>query len=373
MTDQNDSIFLKFLRIVWQYRKILLISNISVFVVTIIIALFMAKWYRGSITFMVNDKGENPFMSNLSNALPFNFIDVNNNKVHLYKNIIKSRRVLDSLDSLYQLQKYYEIEDRQKFYVALKSDIEVRDNDDNTLTVDFYYKEDPDKAAEISNQIFTELSKLSLDLNSEKNRNLRKYLENSYDITIKRLREAEQKLTEFQVENQIYDVEAQIKLIIDKITELEIEKIHDEIEMLFLKRNLAQDNQEVKALQTKILVIQEKINELKYSPSANDLSLSQLPQKSVEYMNLFRDVKVLNHILEFLIPQLENARLEELKKAPDIQIIDRAIPEDYKAKPKRISVVFTVSFLCLIFSSLAVTIHNYYHENKVLFQNLKKQ
>jgi len=372
MTNQNESMLIKLLNILWQYRKIFIISNVVVFISVIILALFLPKWYRGSITFIVNDKGDNPFVSNLTNALPFNFLDMNKNKIDLYQNMIKSRRILDSLDSLYQLQEEYEIEDRQKFYKALRSDIEIRDNDDNTLTVDYFYKEDAGKAAEIANQIFKELSQLSLDLNSEKNRNLRIYLETSYDLTIKRLRIAEQELTKFQAENQIYDVEAQIKLIIETITELEIEKIQNEIQMMFLKKNLAQNNQEVNALQTKISVIQGKINDLKFSSSSNDLSLSQIPEKAVEYMNLFRDVKVLNAILEFLIPQLENARLEELKTASDIQIIDRAIPEDYKAKPKRISIVFTVSFLFFILSLLSLVVYNYYKQNKYLFHQITK-
>ena len=359
--------------ILWKYRKLILLTNTTVFIISIIISLLLPKWYRGSITFIVNDDATNPMMSSIANALPFNLMGNINEKVELYKNLITSRRILDSMDSLYNLQDLYDIDNRQKFYTALKSDIEIRVNDDNTITLNFYYKEDAEQAAIIANRIFKELSDLSLELNSEKNNNLRIHLTNSYDLTIKRLREAEKKLTHFQVTNQIYDIEAQIKLIINTLTELEINKIQTEIQMLFLKENLAQNNQEVQALQNKISIIQEKINEFKYSSSPNDLSLSQLPEKSVEYMNLFRDVKVYNKVLEFLIPQLENARIEEIKTASDIQLIDAAIAEDYKAKPKRIAVIFTITFLFFILLLLIILLHNYYLENKQFFIDLKKQ
>jgi capsule polysaccharide export protein KpsE/RkpR len=357
--------------ILWKYRKLILIANTTVFIISIIISLLLPKWYRGSITFIVNDDATNPMMSSIANALPFNFMGNINEKVELYKNLITSRRILDSIDSLYNLQNLYDIDNRQKFYIVLKSDIEIRVNDDNTITLNFYYKEDAEQAAIIANRIFKELSDLSLELNSEKNNDLRIHLTNSYDLTIKRLREAEGKLTHFQVTNQIYDIETQIKLIINTLTELEINKIQTEIQMLFLKENLAQNNQEVQALQNKISIIQEKINEFKYSSSPNDLSLSQFPEKSVEYMNLFRDVKVYNKVLEFLIPQLENARIEEIKTASDIQLIDAAIAEDYKAKPKRIAVIFTICFIFFIIMILSILIHNYYQQNKSYFQNIK--
>ena len=356
--------------IFWKYRKITIITNVSVFILAIIISLLLPKWYRGTITFIVNDNSDSAFMSNLTNMLPFNFMGNTNDKVELYKNLIKSRRVIDTLDSLYNLQKIYDINDRQIFYTALKSDIEIRDNDDNTITVNYYYKEDANLAALIANRIFLELADLSLELNSERNRMLKDYLLKSYDITITRLRTAEQALINFQVKNQIYDVESQIKLIIDQLTQLEIEKIHSEIQVMFLKKNLAGSNQEIQALENKIMIIQEKINEFKYSNKSNDLSLSQMPEKSVDYMNLFRDVKVLNHVLEFLIPQLENARLEEVKTAADVQIIDHAIPEDYKSKPKRSAVVFTISFLFFILQILVILIYNYYQENKIFFKEI---
>jgi tyrosine-protein kinase Etk/Wzc len=142
--------------------------------------------------------------------------------------------------------------------------------------------------------------------------------------------------------------------------------------MMFLKSNLMQNNQEVKALETKISIIQEKINEFKYSTKKNEISLSQMPEKAVEYMNLFRDVKVLNHILEFIIPQFENARLEEFKTSSDLQVIDLAIPEDYKAKPKRISIIFTIMFLYSIFLMLTLVIYNYYLEHKNTILKLKE-
>jgi len=369
----SKSSMYRLMSLVWQYRKVLLVTLTFVFIISTIIAFLLPKWYRGSITFIVNEQGKGKLISELASAVPFNLMQMESNRVDLYVNLIKSRRVLDSLDSLYHLQQYYDIKDRQQFYKELNSDIDVRDNNDNTITLNFYYKEDAKKAAEIANKIFVELSDLSLELNSERNRSLRMYLQNSYDVTISRLRESEKKLTNFQANNQIYDVEAQLKMIIDKITELEIEKIQNEIQMLVLKSTLAQNNQEVKALETKISIMQQKINEIKYTSNKNNISLSQMPEKAIEYMNLFRDVKVLNKLLEFLIPQLENARLEEIKTSSDLQIIDNAIAEDYKAKPKRISIIFTICFLYFIVFLLVVSMYNYYLRNKNIFSQIKEQ
>jgi capsule polysaccharide export protein KpsE/RkpR len=295
-----------------------------------------------------------------------------NEKIKQYRNFIYSRRVLDRLDTLYQLQKTYEIEDRQIFYNELRSNIVVKDNDDNTISVDVFLKNNAKRAAEIANSIYDELFKLALNLNRDRNTKMRYFLENSYNKTLERLRDAEKLLTNYQVDNQIYDVESQVKSIIDKITSLELEKIQNEMEMQFLMNNLSNDNEKILAIKTKIYIISLKIDELKFSEQKNQISLRQLPNKAINYMNLYRDVKVLNKVLEFLIPQLENAKLEEIKTTADIQLLDKAVPEDNKAKPKRASVVFTISFLYLIFSILLLIIKEYIKENNKIILNISE-
>ncbi len=368
-TKEQETILIRLLRVVYLYRKPLLIFNVSIFILSVIISILLPQWYRGSITFIVNDKDTGSFLSAFADNIPLDILGGNQSKVAQYMNFITSRRILDELDSLYNLQAVYEEEYRKHFYKTLKSNINVIDNDDNTITVEFFYEEDPIKAANIANSIYESLYNLSLELNRDKNREFKRFMENSYKKTLERLKNAEKKFTEFQVQNKIFDVEVQFEALIKQITELEIQKMKFEIELKYLEKSMSKADQQVQALKLKVQVLADKINELKYGAHGSDFSLNTIPDKAVKYFNLYRDVEILNKVLEFLVPQLENARIQEGKTAADIQLLDKAVPEDYKAKPKRIAIIFTAVFLSIIISVLIALIY----ENYIVRDNFLKK
>jgi uncharacterized protein involved in exopolysaccharide biosynthesis len=362
--------FFKLIKILYKYRKPFIVFNLTVFILSIIIAFLLPKWYRGSITFIVNENDQSSIIASITGNLPLDFLGGSNQKVSQYMNFITSRRILDNLDSLYNLQEVYEIVYRQQFYKALKSNIIIMDNDDNTISVDFYYKDDPVLAAKIANSIYEQLYNLSLELNQDRNKKLSIFLENSYELTIKKIKAAEEKLTNYQVKNQIFDVEIQLEMLIKKIAELEIEKIQLEIEMKYFEKNLSKYDQNVKALKNRIDVIAAKIHELKYSSTISEIALSQMPVKVVKYLELYRDVEILNKVLEFLVPQLENARLQEIKTDANIQLLDKAVPEDYKSKPKRLNIIFAATFLALITSIFILLLLDYKKRNLHLIKEV---
>jgi capsule polysaccharide export protein KpsE/RkpR len=366
----ENSILLKLMLILWNKRKLILIFNISIFILALLYAFLLPKWYRGNVTFIVNENTNNSMIQALTGALPFNLFSNTSVKIKQYMRFLHSRRILDKIDKKYNLQNIYKIENRQKFYRALRSDIVLIDNDDNTITLNYYYKEDSVLASIIANELFDELDQLSTDLNREINKNLKIYLEESYIETISRLKNAEQQLVKYQIDEQIFDVEMQLKKIIEVIAELEFQKTKTEIELKILSQNFDRNSLQVTNLKNTIKVLDDKIKDLKYSEDENSISLKQMPNKAVSYLHLYRDVKVLNKVLEFIIPQLENSRLEESKSTSELQVLDRAIPEDHKAKPKRITVVFTILLLTNILIVFSILFYNTFKEVKPLF--LKK-
>jgi uncharacterized protein involved in exopolysaccharide biosynthesis len=62
-------------------------------------------------------------------------------------------------------------------------------------------------------------------------------------------------------------------------------------------------------------------------------------------------VEVQSKLLEILIPQYEQARMEENKNIPTLQVIDEPKVPLNKTKPKRIFIVLGAVFMAAIFSS----------------------
>jgi capsule polysaccharide export protein KpsE/RkpR len=304
-------------------------------------------------------------LAQFTNILPMNLMGTSNQKVLQYTNFLKSRTILDGIDSLYHLQEDYNIKYRKFFYKALRNNIQIIDNEDNTITLNFLYKEDAEKAANIANSFYDLLYAFTVKLNTEKYRKLHEFLERSYNLTMKRIAIAEDKLTNYQVKNHIYDVETQAEGLIKAIAELQMEKIKTEVELNYFKNNLSKTDPNLRSLKTKITVLDQKISNLENGKSNGvQISLKKIPQKAAGFLRLYRDVEILNKVLEFLVPQLEQARLQEVKKSADIQILERAVPDDYKTKPKRIAIIFTISFIYFIISILVMILYDYYKKNK---------
>jgi hypothetical protein len=68
-------------------------------------------------------------------------------------------------------------------------------------------------------------------------------------------------------------------------------------------------------------------------PSAN------LPAAGLEYVRKLRDVRYHETLFDLLARQFEMAKIDEAKDAGLVQTIDRAVPPDEKAKPKRLLIV----------------------------------
>lgn len=368
--NQEYKGLIKLFSILWPKRKQFLIFNGLIFLFSIIVSILLPQWYKGSITIIVNDESKTSMLNNIVGNLPLDILGGTSSKIEQYMNFVYSRSILDSLDVRYNLFDEYGNDYRKLFYKQLKSNIIIIDNNDETFTVDFYYEEDPAKAAAIANSIFNLLNDLSEKLNRARSTRLKNFLQESYDLTIKRLHKLEKQMTDFQVSNQIYEAETQLKLLIEKIAELEIDKIQTEIELQYLKENLYNDNSRVNAFKTKVGVIKKKIDELKFGNNATEISLNEMPEKVVKYLNLYRDVTILNTVLEFLVPQLEQAKLQEIKKGSDLQLLEIAVPEDYKSKPKRLAIIFTITFLSLIFSILYFIMIDRFRKEKLFLNEI---
>ena len=60
-----------------------------------------------------------------------------------------------------------------------------------------------------------------------------------------------------------------------------------------------------------------------------------------------------------MIPQLEQAKVTEVKNTPTVQVIDPAIPAEYKYKPKRAVIVILAVMLALILHVLYLLLNEY--------------
>jgi uncharacterized protein involved in exopolysaccharide biosynthesis len=91
-------------------------------------------------------------------------------------------------------------------------------------------------------------------------------------------------------------------------------------------------------------------------PGSPVLSLNSLPETSLEFLRRYREVEINNLLIEYVIPLYEQAKIEEKKDYPVLQVIDFAKPPAKKSYPPRTLFAFVgaLSVTLLVYVLLRV-------------------
>lgn len=372
MQKQELPRFLFFLKLCWENRKFLIIFNSVVLVLSVIIALIQPVWYKADSTILIQvDDSKALAVSGLLQGLP---IPIGGTpyeaKVALIKALFKSRSFMESIIEKFDLHRVYESQYKQDTYLTLQENLYLVDNEDGTFTVYGLYEESPELAAEMVNFAVQKLIELSIEIDRKKATNYRQYLEKSYQRIEEELFKVEDSLKHFQQESGIIQLEDQVRALIEQVSALEAQKIQTEIELDFYRSNFNENYQKIEALQKQIAIINTKINALKTTKEYSNLALNLIPQEGLSYLRLYREVMIRNKVIEFLLPQLEKAKLDEIKNISNLVILDRAVPPERKAKPRRSLIVLASLFFAGLLSLIIVYLRAYYQDHKDVLKQI---
>ncbi len=340
-----------FIQFLWKYRKPLLKINITVAIASVIISLLLPKWYRSSLTFMIEEGDQSSLLSSLVGTIPLPFAQGLTSPADRYIAILKSRRVLDAVIDRFDLKEVYNSRYMEDAYKSLMNNSAFIDNEDGTVTIECLYKEDPVIAAEMANFFFVKAESVSVALSQERARKFREYMELALEDAYRDLAAAEDSLNAFQNMQDVVDIEEQLKALIEQIAVLEVKKMSLEIERDYLESIHTEGHPEVQSLEKNIEIISDKIRSLKTSSDYSNIPLEQVPDLGMMYLRLYRSIEIKQKVIEFLVPQVEQARIEEQKTSSNLVVLDWAVPFERKAKPKRAYVCIGITLLGFIFSS----------------------
>ena len=125
--------------------------------------------------------------------------------------------------------------------------------------------------------------------------------------------------------------------------------------MHVLKETKGKTSPQYLDLLSEVKVLRKKINELKYSDKLSSASnvlfpFKKMPDMVVEYFRLFREVKIQTKIMEYTLPMYEQAKVEEQKSIPTLQIVDKAVPAQLKYRPKKAFIILGAFFITAFIS-----------------------
>jgi capsule polysaccharide export protein KpsE/RkpR len=274
------------------------------------------------------------------------------NNLLLFETIVYSRSTLVHLIEKFDLRDDYKKKTMQETIEAFRDDVDAGTDDDITFYV-VITAYDPEKSAAIANYLVEYLNDRVIEINTQKSRENREYVERRLGLLRGRITEVEDSLRFYMEKSGVYEAESQVKATMEVIAELEAELATRRAELKAYERVAGKNTPQTQALRAGVEEIEKEIVNIKRGGRGKGsdvlLSLPTLPRNTVQYFRYLKEVEIQNALLEFMLPMYEQAKYNEQKDIPVVQVIDRASIPEKKSYPPR--TLFSAIFASVVLLS----------------------
>ena len=308
---------------------------------------FLPKYYEAKTSVLPNSSSSSEFnLNSFGQVLPILGISPNDNNADLYIQILRSRTVAERVLDRFNLMQVWELESNEKAIKRLAGQTSMVATREGMILLSFESK-DPELSANIANAYIEELDRVNQEKSMSKARSARLYIEEQLAITEQELADASRKLADFQLKNKTINLTEQLTAAIEQAGELKGQIIAKQVQLGILKQSIKTGNR-LQELNTEINQLELQYNKLQFG---GDLPLSErkeffiafseAPEVALQFADLMRQVKIKETVFQLLNQQYYQAKIEEAKDTPTIQVLDKAKIPEKKSRPFRTLIALT--------------------------------
>lgn len=316
-----------YLLVLVKYRKFIILNFVAISVVVAGISLLFPNWYTAKTTILPPEKQglslglSSSLLSGLSSLAGGMSLPLMATPSDVYASVAKSRTVAEEVIQAEELAKYYELNTIQKTVKEVWSHLAVSVGDEGIVTI-AYEDKNPRKAASVANTFALKLDQVNQKTFTSRAKNSRIFVEQRLAETKEDLAGAEESLKRFQQKKGAIAIDEQTKAAIGAAADLQAQLVLVELELNVLSKNV-EDTPELRQLQLKRQEILRQLSKLEKGEGKGEQSgilsvpFSKVPDLSLEYARLYRELRIQESVFELLTAEYEKAKIEESKDTPD--------------------------------------------------------
>lgn len=286
----------------------------------------------------------------------------------MLKSILNSRTMANAVIEQLDLKAYYGSESMEVVRGALKSETTIMVNREKAffITVE---STDPRMAAEIANAYVANLDRLHRMLNATSVTRNRMFIERRLEEKRQQLVKAEEARKQFQETNRTLLITDKARAAMTAAGSIEENILDLEVELAALKEYATPAHPMMNQVDAQIQALRKQLDRLQDKQQAQmDLSvrgggvrtghkeggkefyppMPELANLALEYVRLSREVKIHEAIVGMLVGQYEQARIAEVRDTPTIQVLDPAIPAEFKSRPRTLHNMQVAALVALV-------------------------
>ena len=365
-TEFDDIDLYRIGQIIYSNKKEIIRNVIVISVISVILAFILPKTYRTTALIMppttTNERGVFGSGTGLF-ALQSLLSPTSSSDANLFIAILKSRTIMHSAIDEFNLIEYYDVENKDKAQEILEEAINFEIDEEGTIRVTMdiktrwlHFEEDEifckTLSRDITNYFVSKLDMVNKRLKSEKATQHRKFIEDRYYQNIEDLALAEEVLKTFQETHNAVALPEQTSASIQVSSEILSRISIQKVKLSVLEETLSETHPEVQFLKSELFGLQKELDKMDFGDPEGAVipSFSNVPKLGLELGRLMRDVEVQNTLYNFLTQQYEEAKIQEAKDTPTVQVLDYAILPDVKFKPVRSRILIIAFAVSTIFS-----------------------
>jgi uncharacterized protein involved in exopolysaccharide biosynthesis len=264
--------------------------------------------------------------------------------------ILKSRTMAQDLVDRFKLREYYKAQYNEQTVRALQGATDIKLSKEGVISVTVEDK-DPKLGADIANAYVTNLDRLFAKLGTTDASRQRAFITDRLEKTEKALRQAEEALRRFQENNKAIVVQEQAKAGIEEAAKVKGAIVAAEAQLEFLRTYATDSNPQVVAQRRQLEEMKRQLAQMQYglgmelpSESRNPgqprkefhVPFAKMPELGMEFIRLMREVKVQETVQNLLTAQFEQAKINEARDMPTVQLLDKAVAAERKSRPKTV-------------------------------------
>ena len=357
--------FWDYLALLVKWRRLIVSNFVVICVIALILSFILPKWYKAeTMLFPPSEQPAAAFgLASVLGDIPFTEIGLPgvSSPTEIFIGILQSRTVAEAIVKKWELQQVYR---KKRLGSAIEtlwdhSEFEITDEGLIHIAVE---EKNAELAAAIANAYVEELDRINQLADISQAKSTRIFVAQRLEETVENLSKAEEELRRFQEEHQTISLPEQVAAVIESAVELRTNQVALEVEKGVLSSILSGSHPRLLLIQKEIDEIQKQLDEImlgdkeQVSAKREDFSipLAEVPSLGLQLARLTREVKIQEAIFELLTQQYEQAKIQEAKDTPTVQVLDRAVPPERRSRPVRRKLVLFGGILSLFFSILMI-------------------
>ena len=346
---QEDEIDLfELFAVLKKHWKLIIIFPILVAVIVAGYSLTMPNYYKSSGTIFVHSSSASGGLASLMNSIPMaglmglagggggaNYLTVYLKSATMSDYIIKRFGI--ATNPAIVGENYTPDPNKPVYYDNLLKKMEkivTVDNDPKTGLITISAETmSATTSAEIVTAYIERLDKFSKGPQKEK----RIFIEKQLEKIGKELEVTENEYKEFQDKYKLFSLDKQTAAQIDKMAQLESQRVSSNISLEMQQSMLKSSGSvpELVKVEAQKVAEEAKAEAIKKEISEVEKELANLPDISLEFIRLQRNLKVKEKLYAVLTEQYEMAKITEAEEGSQFEVIDVARIPEIKSKPKR--------------------------------------